>query len=356
MTCVECGGELLAESALCDYCLRDGLGQYPRARPGTLGANWLCKLDAIEFCVRVGRAAGLVARTEVGTPTPYLRRGRPTDGRIDVVWFCPISDIAFYSIEVEGRDVTLDSIRNDVAKFASMGAPNNAIVLFQVDNDLASAKNPAPGSATATGRVERELASLGFVGVQVLLDSGIFSAEAAERWIDSTRALYASWSGSRHHRRLTTDEGLADIVRSMSDEERALMRRRILQTIHHNEAVVVSLGLPCGSVSVRGAGLPSPQRVVRCDTELFEQAITADVAIEVEVEIEFSWGEYDEHEVIRAFVGPANRSFPVARKSEHVVAYLEVDFLLGVPDCGWVVLPDLRRIRRNGGEMVELQP
>jgi hypothetical protein len=87
------------------------------------------------------------------------------------------------SIEVEGRDVAKDSIRNDVEKFRKIDAPHNAIVLFQVENDRKSPKGRTGRRMGYAERVRIEIAALRFDGVEVLLDTEIFQPGGAEKWI-----------------------------------------------------------------------------------------------------------------------------------------------------------------------------
>lgn len=167
---------------ICGACLREGFGHYPLAPAGDPPEHALCKLHTIEFCMRIGESAGFISKSEVACGT-YIRRGVLTEGRIDVVWYWSGRPIC--SIEVEGRDVAKESIRNDVEKFRSIGTPCNAIVLFQVENDLQRPKGRTGRRTRYTGRVRTEISWLGFRGVEVLLDSEIFAAGGAEKWVSN---------------------------------------------------------------------------------------------------------------------------------------------------------------------------
>ena len=192
MSCSGCGSEVPAPLRMCGSCLRRDLGVYPRLAPGAVPSGALCKEDALEFCVRPGQAVGFRSEREVG-PLPYLRRGIPTDGRIDVVWYCPTKNLPIIAIEVEGRDVAKDSIRNDVGKFRSLRARRNALVLFQVENDSARPKREAGKREGYARRASVELARLGFESAEVLLDTELFVAGGVEKWIQS---VHATWTSS----------------------------------------------------------------------------------------------------------------------------------------------------------------
>lgn len=192
MQCGTCGAETGNELNACGPCLRDGLGSYPGATAGILPPHSLCKVDMIELCVRVGKAAGFRARTEVG-PVPYRRRGVPTNGRIDVVWDCPELSWPFYSIEVEGRNTTKDSIRNDAGKFVSIETQRNMIALFQVGNDRRVPKGTTGSRQGYANRVRGELHRIDFPGADVYLDSELFQPGGAEGWATRILAEYRLW-------------------------------------------------------------------------------------------------------------------------------------------------------------------
>lgn len=165
--------------------LRTGLGEYPDGIG--LGMYWLCKDDLIEFCYRLGHAAGLDARREFLAPYIHARNEEEAAGRIDVVWLCPQTGRVFYAHEIEGRDATMESIENDVRKFNSSGAPFSSVMLFQIKNDRRRPK----GGGTAE-RVAQALRARGSAA-KVFMDVDLFAPRAAERLIEATKRDYERW-------------------------------------------------------------------------------------------------------------------------------------------------------------------
>ncbi len=181
-------GRLMHNPLLPDL-LRTGLGAYAAAS-GVLVPSSLTKRDSIELCTRVSLKGPLYAEREV--LAPYVRRGIPARGRIDVVLSCRQTRRPFLAIEVEGRDVNPESVRNDIAKFRSLGAPFNVIVLFQVENNEVQTKRFVGGNGPVA-RCRALLKREGFESARVLLDSELFAPQMAERFAARMSAEYAAW-------------------------------------------------------------------------------------------------------------------------------------------------------------------